>query len=189
MANSFKMNKQGLDQLQKDLQKELNKRPVTIPVRAESPRARYERPAPTPPPAPTTTVNHIYNGPVVNYSGDGNAQLAFSESGDISQSQENHTYPIAEGYDELATVIADLRAELAELGLTGLEGELAAETVDEVLTEVATPEPDQRMILKAVNVLKGTLTAIASGVDKAISAEAAARAAAFITQLGAALPF
>lgn len=181
---TFKANKRGLDQLQKKLQSELNKRPISIPIQAESPRPGSFRPRPM----PTTTVQNTYTGPVVHYAGDGNPQIAFTESGDISQSQETQSFPIAKGYDELAKVVVALRAELAELGLTGAEGELAAESADDVITAIAQPEPEKAAVLKAVTMLKGTLTAITSGVNNAISAEATARAGAFIAQLSAALP-
>lgn len=183
MASSFKPNKRGLDQMQRDIQRELSKRPVTIPIHAETPEVTHGAT-----PSPITTVHHNYTGPVVNYTGDGNPMLAFSNNGDISQAQET-THSITEGYEELAKSVTELRAALMELGLNEKEVELATESADEVLQAVTQPEPDQSLILKSVSVLKGLLSNVVSGVSKGVSAEAASQAGLFIARLAAGLPF
>lgn len=183
--SGFKINKQAFNRMQRDIQKELDKRPVHVRVEAEPPRridGHFVEPAPQ---APTTV--HNYSGPVVNVSGDGNPQIAFSDGGDINQSQQT-TFQIAPEYKELAEVVTELRAALNNLDLTQEDVELGAEAADEVLTAVAQEEPDPSIIRRAVAVLKGILAPVMAGANQAITSEVAERAGDFFNMLGTALP-
>lgn len=179
MASSFKPNKRGLDQMQKDLQRELNKRPVSVKIHAETPEGLA--------PAPTT-VNH-YNGPITTINGSGNAQIAFNTTGDVNQSQEQNSYPVAEGYEDLAKAVTELRAALDSLGLEAEDAASAVAEADEVIKAVTQPEPDKSIVRKGITMLKGLISPVAGGLVAGASAEAKIQAAAFIARLSTGLPF
>lgn len=90
MASGFKINKQGILQFTRELEREFAKHPVRVPVEADPHGLK-----------PALTVNN-YNGPVVTVTGD-HAQLAWDNSGTATQAQ-SRVEEIAPGYEDLAAL-------------------------------------------------------------------------------------
>lgn len=175
MASGFRINKQGIRQFTRELEREFAKNPVRIPVEADSSGFAATQ---------ATSVNN-YHGPVVTVTGD-NAQLAWSNSGDVTQTQ-NRVEQIAPGYETLAGTLADLLANLADYGLAEDESEVRAQA-EIVLGEVVKETPDQGVIKRGLTMIKGLLAPIAAGVAAAVTAESTEAARHAIETLGNNLP-
>lgn len=172
MASGFKINRQGIQQFTRELEREFAKNPVRMPVEADS-RGFV--------PAQATTVNN-YHGPVVTVDGD-NAQLAWNNGGAVSQSQQ-----IASGYEDVARPLTELLANLAAFDLG--DGEPEARThAETVLGEVVKENPDQGVIKRGLTMIKGLLAPIAAGIGAAVTAESTEAARHAIEALGSNLPF
>ena len=104
MASGFKINKQGIRQMTREIEREFAKNPVRVPLHADSTGVHLP---------PATTVNN-YNGPVVTIVGD-HAQVAWNNH-DVTQSRET-TEQVAPGYEELADLVTRLLASLPSLTL------------------------------------------------------------------------
>ncbi|WKG13601.1 DUF1508 domain-containing protein (plasmid) [Nocardia sp. PE-7] len=140
-------------------------------------------------PPSVVNVTHNYHGPVVQQTGDGNsAQLAWNNTGTVNQGQAN-TEQIAPGYEQLATVITDLLANLPVVGFDDPDEADVRETAETLLTEVTQSEPNQTLIRRGVAALKGYLAQIAHGAAEAVTEEASEVARSTIEGLSAALPF
>jgi hypothetical protein len=159
MAGSFKPDKRGLDRLQKELQRELDKRPVRVRIEGDR---RARRAAGW---APVQQVT--YTGPV--FQGDvRGAQLAWADHGDITQ-QQMITKTVSPGYEDLAEVIAELRSKIDDLGLAEEEHEDAIAHADEVLAEIVKTEPEHGRLRRALRALAGILKPIATGAAAGVS--------------------
>ncbi|WP_336627540.1 MULTISPECIES: hypothetical protein [unclassified Microbacterium] len=175
MASGFKINKEGIRQFTRELEREFAKNPVRIPVEADSSTVGA---------AGALTVNN-YHGPVVTVTG-GNAQLAWNNAGDVSQTQKK-VEQIAPGYEDLARALTDLLAELTSFGLGDDEQE-ARSQAEAVLAEVVKTDPDQGVIRRGLTMIKGLLAPIAAGVTAAVTAESTEAARHTIEVLGSSLP-
>lgn len=171
MAKGVSINKRAIAKLQKDIQREFDKRPVEVPINADM-TTRSGAPQPS-------TVNH-YHAPVVTVNGD-EAQVAWGD-GTISQQQD--VSQVAEGYQELARIVADILAQLDNLPLTEEENQYARENADALLTEVVKAEPDKGVVRRGVTLVKGLLASITTGVNQAVTAESADYARKTIEALG-----
>ena len=171
MAKDFKINKQGIRKMTRDLERELAKNPVRVPIEADTRGTSLP---------PAQTVNN-YNGPVVNVTGD-NAQLAWGNKS-VNQSQE-HVEQVAPGYEQLAQLVTDLLANLAEFPLEPAEHAQVRKNAEIVLLEVTKLEPDKNAVQRGVTMLKGLLAPIASGVRSAVESQASQRATELIDSLG-----
>lgn len=172
MGPAFKPNKRGLDQLQRDLQRELDKRPVYVRAEAD--------PAGVLPPA--TTVNN-YHGPVVTVSG-GSPQIAWdNEIANQTQSRQ-----IASGYESLARLVTDLLASLDTFALEPDDADDVRDSAQVVLSEVVKEQPDSRIIGRSLKVIKGALAPIVAGIGRAAGDEVVEAARHLIAHLGGALP-
>lgn len=174
MASGFKINRQGIQQFTRELEREFAKHPVRIPVEADPEVI-----------SPAVTVNN-YHGPMVAVNGD-HAQLAWENTGTTSQRQ-NRVEQIAPGYEDLARTLTDLLANLPvfTLGTDETETRLAVEAV---LDEVTKAQPDQSVIKRGITMIKGLLAPIATGVSAAVTAESGEAARHMIETLGNGLPF
>ncbi|WP_147141763.1 hypothetical protein [Nocardia ninae] len=134
--------------------------------------------------------NYItYHGPVVQMTGDGStAQLAWGNRGPVNQGQSTASQ-IAPGYEQLATVLTDLLAQLPALGLATDDDTDFRETTETVLAEVVREEPNQGLIRRSVAALKGYLAQIAAGTAQAATDEATEFARTAIEGLSDSLPF
>lgn len=175
MAGGFKINKQGIRQMTREIEREFAKNPVRVPLQADPSAVQLP---------PATTVNN-YNGPVVTVTGD-HAQLAWNNH-DVTQTQE-HTEQVAAGYEELADLVTRLLASLHSLSLDSEDETEAHATSETILREVVKTEPDGGIIKRSVTMLKGLLAPVASGISKTISQESAEAAQQMIESLGNALP-
>jgi hypothetical protein len=180
MAN-FKINHQALRKMQRDMQRSLDRNgPLRIPVVAEPVTAAAFTPM-------MGAVTNNY-GPVVQQTGDGNTvQLAWNNSGTVNQGQAS-TRQIAPGYEHLATVLTDLLANLPAIGLPNEQDTDVRETIDSVLAEVVTEEPNPGMIRRGLAAIRGYLGEFASGVAQAATAEGTEIARAAIEGLSNSFP-
>lgn len=175
MAKDFKINKQGIRKMTRELEREFAKNPVRVPVEAARPQTSLP---------PAQTVNN-YNGPVVNVAGD-NAQIAWGNK-NAHQSQEQ-VEQVAPGYEQVAQLVTDLLANLAAFPLDPEEQEEVRSNADLVLSEVTKPQPDRTAIQRSVTMLKGLFAPIASGVRNAVEGHTTQRATDLIDSLGSSLP-
>lgn len=101
MVDGFKINKQAIRKMTREMEKEFAKNPVRVPIEADPSVSRFP---------PATTITNNYHGPVVTVHGD-NAQLAWDNQG-VSQNRD-----IAPGFEELAKVLTGLLASLLAAGV------------------------------------------------------------------------
>lgn len=172
MAKGVSINKRAIAKLQKDIQREFDKRPVEVPINTDmATRSRAPQPS---------TVNH-YHAPVVTVNG-GQAQVAWGD-GTIKQQQQDVSQ-VAEGYQELARIIADILAKLDNLPLTEEDNQYTRENAEALLTEVVKAEPDKGVVRQGVTLVKGLLASITTGVNQAVTAQSADYARETIEALG-----
>ncbi|HCX86209.1 MAG TPA: hypothetical protein DHV14_13970 [Micrococcales bacterium] len=172
-SSNFKINRQGIAQFTREIEREFAKNPIRVPVVADTGDITI----------PSATVVN-YHGPVVTVTGD-HAQLAWNNE-TVKQGQK--VQPIAEGYETLAATIAELLALLDQLDLDPSDAQDAREQSRELLEEVTKEAPDRNAVRRGVTMLKGLLAAAGTGVRTGVSAESAEAARALIEQLGNALP-
>jgi hypothetical protein len=175
MASGFKINKRGIRQMTREIEREFAKNPVRVPLQVDPSGVQLP---------PATTVNN-YNGPVVTVTGD-HAQISWNNH-DVTQSQEV-AEQVSPGYEELADLVTRLLASLHELTLGPDDETEARATSETILREVVKAEPDKGIVKRGVTMLKGLLAPVASGVTKAVTQESADVAQKMIESLGEALP-
>lgn len=174
MGKGFEINRQGIRQLQRELEKEFAKNPVRVPLESDAGDVRF----------PAASVTNNYSGPVVTVHGD-NAQVAW-DSQTVSQTQSQD---IAPGFEELAKVITALIASLPSLGLSDDDEQEAKSTAEVVLGEVVKDEPDHGRVKRSITMLRGLLAPVGTGVGSTVSEESAELARTLIERLGSVLPF
>ncbi|WP_181275213.1 hypothetical protein [Brevibacterium oceani] len=176
MASGFKINKQGIRKMTREIEREFAKNPVKVPLEAD-PRAVS---------LPAATTVHNYHGPVVTVSGD-HAQIAWGD-GEVHQTQ-NRVEQVAPGYEELARLVTDLLANLPTFSLDEADEAEIRSNAETVLNEVTKVEPDQGVIKRGLTMLKGILAPVGAGLGRAVTEESAEAAREVIEGLGDALPF
>lgn len=102
--SGFKINREGIRQMTRELEREFAKHPVRVPIEVDSQGDTW-------PLRSATTVNN-YHGPVVTVNGDG-TQLAWNSTS-VHQSHER-VEQVAAGYEDLAQIITDLLANVDRL--------------------------------------------------------------------------
>lgn len=175
MGSGFKINKQGIAQMAKEIEREFAKHPIRVPVEGEPSASLSER-------FGSTTV---YNGPVILGSADG-AQLAWGNQ-TVHQTQQQRTETIAPGFEAITQAVVSTLEQLPAAGLPEEDLREAEAAADEVLTEVTQPEPDRGRIRRALVVLRGFLAPVATGLAAGAGAGAEDWARTAIEQLG--VPF
>lgn len=176
--SGFKINREGIRQMTRELEREFAKHPVRVPIEVDSQGDTW-------PLRSATTVNN-YHGPVVTVNGDG-TQLAWNSTS-VHQSHER-VEQVAAGYEDLAQIITDLLANVDRLSLTQGDVEDLRANADAVLQQVTTEDPDQGAIRRAVMMIKGLLAPVGVGVGDAVTAQTAELASEVIVAIGRALPF
>lgn len=171
MAGGFKIDKQAIRKMTRELEKEFAKNPVRVPLEGDASGMAV----------PGTTVN--YNGPVVNVNGD-HAQIAWGNQ-TVNQSQ---TSDIAPGFEGLAAALTSILASLPALALTAAEQADVEAEAHAVLGEVVKESPDPGAIRRSVTMIKGLLAPVASGIGEAVTGESAELAKTAIEALGSSLP-
>lgn len=175
MAGGFKINKQGIRKMTRDIEREFAKNPVKVPLEADPGAVSL----------PAATTVHNYHGPVVTVSGD-HAQIAWGNE-EVHQTQ-NRVDQVAPGYEELARLVADLLANLPTFSLNEADEDEIRVNAETVLNEVIKVEPDQGVIKRGLTMLKGILAPVGAGLSKAVTEESAEAAREVIDGLGNALP-
>ncbi|NUS44719.1 MAG: hypothetical protein HOQ24_13655 [Mycobacteriaceae bacterium] len=177
MVNGFEINKRGIEEMSKALEREFAKHPVRVPVQVTDEKVLEA--------LPQTNV-HNYHGPVIHGDANG-AQLAWGNA-TVSQRQDNTTETIAPGYERLTEAIVALMQKLPDLGLDADIRADAEDSAKEILTETTADEPNTRSIRRALHVLKGILAplsaGITAGVEAAVRPEVQEWAAKAIGELG-----
>lgn len=170
MPSGFEVNQQGIREIQRRLQREFDKHPVRIPVEAD----------PEMPVVHQTTIN----GPTVISNGD-RAQIAWGES--VSQTQDGTTTQVAQGYEDVAALLADVVRDLATAGLPEEDETVVRKAAEEGLREVGKPEPDRTAVKMCLSAVTGVLAPIAmravDGVGDAAQKWAAEAVAALMQAL------
>ena len=174
MASGFKINKQGIRNMAREIEREFAKNPVRVPLTMDANGVAL--------PAATTVNN--YNGPTVTVTGD-YAQIAWGNS-DVKQTQQ--TQQIAPGYENLARLLTDLLASVDSFGLSAEDVDEVRESAGSVLSEVVTGEPRPSFVKRGVTMIKGLLAPIAAGASKAVTEETAEATRQVIEALGNSLP-
>lgn len=175
MASGFKINKQRIRQMTREIEREFAKNPVRIPLEADASGLQLP---------PATTVNN-YHGPVVTVTGD-NAQLAWNNR-DVSQTQSN-IEQVAPGYEALADLVTRFLASLPTLNFDPEDEAEAHAASDTVLREVVKAKPDRGVVKRSITILKGLLAPIASGLSQAMTEETTEMARHMVDALGNVLP-
>ena len=175
MASGFKINKQAIRKMTREIEREFAKNPVRIPLQVDDSGVRL--------PAATTVNN--YHGPVVTVTGDG-AQLAW-DNHDVSQTQAQ-VEQVATGYEELADLVTRLLAGAAAFRLEPEEQSDLENASETILHETVKDQPDRGVVRRGITMLKGLLAPVASGIGKAVSDETAEAARHMIESLGEAFP-
>ncbi|MGV9408349.1 hypothetical protein ACWDOP_00425 [Nocardia sp. NPDC003693] len=175
-THKTKINSQAIRKLMRDFQKEVDKHPVQVPLQMSS-TGVY----------PTSASVTNYNGPVVTVNGD-HAQLAWSNN-QVNQGQAREEQQIAPGFEQLAATLTELLASLPALALAQQDSDEVRENVEVVLAEVVNDEPNPGIIKRALTMIKGLLSPVATSVSQAVGEESAQIAREAIQALGEAAPF
>lgn len=175
MTNGFRINKQGIRKMTKEIERELARNPVRVPLKVDRPGGAGSH---------STTVNN-YNAPIVTVNGD-HAQLAW-DAGHVTQTQER-TEEVVQGYEQLAQTVSKLLNELPNLPLDEDDRADARDNADVILDEVVKPEPEKSVVKRAATFQKGLLAPIAAGVVTGTTAEMAEVTRQLIEGLSSALP-
>jgi hypothetical protein len=148
----FHINRQGIAQMTREIQREFDKHPIRVPLGADGSGA--------------VSINRTtYNGPVVNIHGD-RAQVAW-HGGTIRQEQGD-TAEIAPGYEGVAQAIASTLRQISAAGLDEEDEQAAVEVGEQVLQEVTRPEPDRSVVKRGVAALRGLLAPLALRVEDGV---------------------
>lgn len=173
---AFKIDRQAIAKMQRELQREFDKRPISIPVRAD------------PPPTTAGGSGHVtvhYEGPVVHITGN-HTQVAWTDSGSIHQQAEERQ--VAPGFEALAQTVADILASIGDRGLGDTDIADARAAGDAVLRAVTASDPDPSLARRAGNTLRGLLAPIAMGLSVGAADGATEWAHTAVGQLTQALP-
>lgn len=176
VGKGFEINKQAIRKMTRDLQREFDKNPIRVPVETDTSSIGFQ---------PAAAVNN-YHGPVVTLNGD-NVQIAWDN--DTVDQTQNRVEQLAPGYEQLAHLVTDLLANLSNFELSEGDAADAQESAETVLGEVVKEQPDQGVVQRGVNMLKGRFSPTATGAAAGVSVESAEAARTLIEAFGASLPF
>lgn len=100
-----------------------------------------------------------YNGPVINSEVRNSPMFWNNNTVNFA-----HVEQVAPGFEEVARVVGAVLTRLGDLGLPETEQRDAAQSANEVLAEVAKPEPDRGVVRRGLNALKGVLLQLTAGL-------------------------
>jgi hypothetical protein len=126
-------------------------------------------PMPDTTPSEGSSVTNNYHGPVI-HGEVSNAQLAWNNN--TVHQNLGHVEQVAPGFEEVARVVTAVLERLADLGLPASDVRDATENANEVLAEVARPEPDRGVVRRGLTALKGVLAQLAAGLLTGVNAGA-----------------
>jgi hypothetical protein len=170
VAEGFKINKRGIEEMMKELQREFDKHAIRVAVQTEDDGTTVMG---------SSTTN--YYGPVVTIDGD-HAQVAW-DNDSVTQNQM-HTEQVTEGYESLAAAVVEVLKGLQSVGLATEDRLTADEAGKQVLTEITQPKPDRASVKRGLTMLMGVLAPIVAGGSVAIEESARQWATTAIEQLG-----
>lgn len=151
------IDKRVIARMMRDMQREFDKHPIKIPLKADDQNVSYSAGQGLLSPA-----TMIYNGPV--FHGDANgAQLAWGNH-TVNQTA-NRTKQVAPGFEPLAQAVVRTLEQLGGAGLPDEDLEDAEVAGNEVLDEVTKAEPDRGLIRRGLSALKGFLAPVAMGIS------------------------
>ena len=156
-GHGFEINKRGIERFTRELQKEFDKHSIRVDVRTGLPAL----------PDISHGATVTYNGPVIFGNADG-AQLAWN-NGAVSQSQTGESQRIAEGFEALANVVAEILRQLPATGLDDEDQALAAEAGNEILVQLTQPSPEPGKIKRAAATLRGALVPLAIAAETGVA--------------------
>jgi hypothetical protein len=118
--SEFKINKQAIARMTRDIQREFDKHPISVPIRGDTPE-------------PQGRGTTVYNGPVFNVHGD-RAQIAWGNR-DVYQSRREQQ-EITPGFEAITKALISTLENLSEVGLNDEDRTTAEDAANEVLSEV-----------------------------------------------------
>lgn len=173
MASRYGVNPSGVERLMKDIQKEFDKHPISVPVNADNPDLKLR--------------GDTYHGPIININGD-NAQLAWDNQS-VNQTSMGSSGNIAAGFEPLSQAVVSILREIRSSGLDLGDIEEVEKAGNEILAEVVKEQPDQGVIKRSVTYVKGLLapllTRAAEGASEGAGDMAFDWASAAVEALGA----
>lgn len=157
--------------MMKDIQKEFDKHPISIPVNADTPELRVS--------------GDTYNGPIINITGD-NAQLAWDNT-NVSQSTTATAVDIAAGFEPLSQAVVNILRQVRASGLALEDIAEVESSGNEILREVIKENPDKGAIRRSVTYVKGLLVPLLSHAAEGAGDGIHGWAEAAVESLGTAL--
>lgn len=170
-SRDFRINKQGIARMTREIQKEFDKHPIQVPVHADTPSHD------------TQLETTVYNGPVINIHGD-RAQIAWNNTV-ASQSQVSEE--IAPGFEALAETLVSVLRHLPEIPLDDVERETAEAATHDVLQELTKEQPDSGLVRRGASAVKGVLASVLLSTQTGISDGTREIARSLVERLGSAL--
>lgn len=170
-SHDFKLNKQGIANMKREIQREFDKSPIRVPIHAERPNDEPQ------------TETTVYNGPVIHVHGD-RTQIAWNNA---VASQSQATEEVAPGFETLAETLVNVLKRLPDVPLETTDRETAEAATREVLQEITKERPDRGVVRRGVAALKGIVAPVALGTQAGISDEAREFARALVEQLGSSI--
>lgn len=175
VPKGFKIDKQQIRKMTREMEREFAKNPVRVPLEADHRSVSL----------PSATTVHNYNGPVVTVNGD-HAQVAWNNH-DVRQ-DSNASEQVAPGYEQLAQLLTDVLASLPRLGLDEADANDLSQSAAGVLREVTQEEPKPSAVRYGVTLIKGLLAPLATGLGNAVEQETTDTARDIIDALGTMMP-
>lgn len=151
MASGFKINSSAIRNMTQEIQREFNKNPIQVPVRADNPSLRR---------------GDTYNGPVINIQGD-NAQVAWGNR-DVAQSNTiTVSSDIAAGFEPLSEAVVRILEGIRASGLESEDIAAVEEAGKDILHEVTKAQPEHGSIKRSVTYIKGLIAPLVTRVAEA----------------------
>lgn len=169
--SGFSINKRGIEQFTREIQREFDKHPIRMPVEVDEDGVA--------PIAAAASTN--YYGPVINVHGD-RAQLAWGNESVVQNQADSDQ--IAPGFEAIAQAVVSTLRELAGAGVDADDEQAGEVAAQEVLAEVVKEDPDRGVVRRGVAVLKGLLSPVALGMTTGAADGAEEWARTAIEQLG-----
>ena len=158
VGRGFEINKRGIERFTRELQREFDKHPIRVDVRTGLPEL----------PDMSYGATVTYNGPVIFGSADG-AQLAWN-NGVVCQSRTGESQQIAEGFEALANLVAEILRQLPATGLDNERpGSCSRKAGNEILVQLTQPSPEPGKIKRAAATLRGVLVPLAIAAETGVA--------------------
>ncbi|RYF39010.1 MAG: hypothetical protein EOO27_49875 [Comamonadaceae bacterium] len=158
MANGFTINKRGIEQFKRELERELNRKPVQMSIGYSPTGPRGVRAV-----GGSTSITN-YNAPIINSSGSG-ARIAVTVNGDVDLSESADRSDCA----DLNSLISSLLEVLPQLGMSERAAADLESLAIEARAESESPIREDGKLQRIVKTLIGCLSPISSGAKSGLS--------------------